>query len=110
MNMVYFGLRVKGTEKFFLRRPNQSRGYSLDEPEEPTQGKPVRLFPSQKSAQNALIQWRRGIHVNKVSYPSSWDSMDTGEERWTEIKDVPQRKALEIEIVPLRLSDEPINA
>ena len=105
MNMVYFGLRVKGTEKFFLRRPNQRRGYSMDEPEEPTQDKPVRLFPSHKSAQNALIQWRRGVHVNKVSYPTSWDSMDTGEEHWTEIKDVPERKTVEIEVVSLRLTD-----
>jgi hypothetical protein len=105
MNMVYFGLRVKGTEKFFLRRPNQRRGYSMDEPEEPTQDKPVRLFPSQKSAQNALIQWRRGVHIHKVSYPTSWSGMDDGGEDWTEIKDVPERKTAEIEVVSLRLTD-----
>ena len=105
MNIVYFGLRVKGTEKFFLRRPNQRRGYSMDEPEEPTQDKPARLFPSRKSAQNALIQWRRGVQVHKVSYPSSWASMDTGQEDWTEIEVVPARKSVEVEVVLLYLSD-----
>jgi hypothetical protein len=105
MNATYFGLRVKGTDRFFLRHPNQRRGYSLDEPEEPTQEKPPRLFASLKSAQNALIQWRRGRHTKKVSYPSSWESLDTGQEEWTEIQEVPERKTAEIEVVTLRLTD-----
>lgn len=106
MNLVYFGLREKGTDNFFLRRPKQRRGYSWDEPEEPTQDKPVRLFPSKKSAQNALIQWRRGRHIHKVSsQPQGYFSVDDVDEEWTEIEVVPERKTLEIEVVSLRLTD-----
>ena len=105
MDMIFFALRLKGTEKFFLRHLNQRRGYSLDEPEDLAQDKQPRLFSSKRSAQNALVQWRRGRHVHKVSYPTSWDSMDTGQEEWTEIEVVPERKTVEIEVVSLRLTD-----
>jgi hypothetical protein len=105
MNLTYFGIRVKGTEKFFLRSPDQRRGYSWDEPEEPTQNKPVRLFPSKKSAQNALAQWRRGKHIHKVSsQPQSYLSIDGYDEEWVDIEVVPERKTAEIEIVSLRLT------
>ena len=70
--MKVYAIRERGTEKYLpgLKRGRmRTRGFSFTEPIE---GEFPRLFPTKRSAENALTAWLQGQWEMKISRSGMW--------------------------------------
>lgn len=73
--------------------------------DEPTPNCIPRLFPTKHSAQSALTQWLRGRWQNTISMESEGWEYPSYPVQELEVEPVPSRKAEEMEIVTMSISE-----
>jgi hypothetical protein len=79
--------------------PHNTKGFSFDEPEPPSDKRHPRFFPSEKAAKQALIAWLRGIFINK------YDAL-TGEYIGLKVEHQPHRIPTDYAVVLFTLTEE----
>jgi hypothetical protein len=100
---VYEGyvIREKGTENYMPTRWRYRRGHSFSEPQPYGGDFGPRIFPTWKSAHNALCAWAQGHWEHSISRATSFfDEYD----EFTIVKKVEGRSKDKMEIVPVRVS------
>jgi hypothetical protein len=96
-------VREKSTGAYFCEREHgYHRGYSHDDPIQPTPKRGIRLFGSERRARQALVAWLQGIYERHYSGPAYLG--DEGGEDITVTK-VPTRKRENFEIVQFELRE-----
>ncbi|KGM36182.1 hypothetical protein [Inquilinus limosus] len=95
--ITLYAIQHKPTGHFLPASNRKRRGYTNDKPKDPLKV-PPRLFRRKGDAKNALRWWLKGI--THVSYVGSYDDYN---EDW-HTKPAPDRKAEEMEVVPMRLT------
>ena len=80
--------------------PEVHKGYTFSEP---SATDIPRLFATEGGAKRALAWWLKGVTTVRVSATGfSWDGPDDPEEDW-DTKAMPERKAEDMEVVPVLL-------
>lgn len=101
LNIDVFVIRHVPTGDYLPARKS-GRGFSNDEPEE--DGGPLgpRIFPTHRSAINALTAWLMGVHKRVSTRSGGWE----GPEEYDEdiiVEPQPHRIREDMEIVPVHL-------